>query len=1199
MEGNPKDVPFMMCYSIAAEAQAVLTLESCVGVPAGHPAAPSSMTLSFPARSLLSSALKRSDSPISAAHSSASALNPATISTDTQAWPIMQAITTRQCVIIDDCRELIDGFPLRQWDALPESAIVVPLCQDGSDESVPAVIIIGLNVQRPLDTDYEEWINVLRAHLTSSLTSVRAMEAEKERLIEQERMERAKQAWFQGAAHDLRSPLTLIAGPLDDALSTTLTKQQRHLLVLAQRNVTRIQRLVNSLLDFSRLEAGKLAGRFLPADLGRFVGDLAALFRPAVESRHIRYDVDIEAHSDVVFFDPTLLETVVTNLLSNALKYTEDGEIKVMVSYDRTHASIAVNDTGFGIPAAELEAVTDRYHRATTALSKGTEGTGIGLALAKEIVRLHGGELNIVSRTADEDPAGRHGSTFTARLPLMERQVVVDNMSREVFGTYGKAMAEEAMDDETDVSFGELAHRGEGLLFESEDLLLVVDDNDDMRAYITEIFAPFCTVRGAASAEKALEMATADPPDLILTDLMMRGMNGLDLVAAVRQHPSTRLVPIILHSAATDDELKLQALTMGAEDFLVKPFKPRELLVRVQLHMQLGKRRIDLEARFAQREQEIALLSDYCPSGIIRADSQGRIVYANAAWRRFAGVDDEADPNIWPDLVDAETRARLSAQWEEFVNGDVDHLHSKWRWLSGTTVQATFLRLDRIRPGTLTGLLGCLSDISFQEEQLGEAERRRLEAEESKRQQELLIDFTSHEIRTPVSAILQCSSVVKDNLLSLAQDLRQAGPAGFRPSASTFSELEADVEALESIHHCGLIQERIANDVLSLARIQLDMLTFYDIDLDVRREAQRVISVFKSEALAKNIELGLVIGDSLTACGVSAVKTDHVRVGQVVTNLVSNAMRFTAGSATRRITVAYDVAYVPPADDSCAMPADTQVPATLPPPEGAPMWLYVSVRDTGPGLAPEELDVLFQRFSQGNKMIHSRYGGSGLGLFICKKITDLLQGRIEVQSRVGEGSVFRFFVAVRAPGLHSATLSVQAATPSTQMGATVPQVAHLPGAGGGPASSPAGHNHVYHLLIVEDNDINRTVLKRQIEKAGWTCDVAVDGQQALQRISDVHDGRHRVPSGRNSYDAILMDLEMPVMDGLTAIKHIREAEAAGSQERQLVIALTGNARQQQVDTALQAGMDAVMIKPYKLPVLLETIRNAIAARSGS
>ncbi|WWD18861.1 hypothetical protein CI109_103316 [Kwoniella shandongensis] len=1070
VDRNATDVPFLMCYNVddVSEGKFDLTLQSTTGVPLDHSSAPSQLHINISSersRFALPGHLDHRSSPATSGLSSGGSR--VIYSYDKTSWPIAKALATRQCVVIDDCTDLVKGFPLRQWDSLPESAIVIPICSETSIDTPRAVLIMGLNLLSLLDSPYEEWIHVMRAHLTSSIVSVRAYEAEHTRQTEKDRMERAKTAWFQGAAHDLRSPLTLVAGPLDDVLRTTLSKSQRQALSLAQRNLSRVQRLVTALLDFSRIEAGKLTGRFVPIDLGLFVSDLAALFRPAVERRRIRYDVEIEEHDGMVFVDPTLLETVITNLLSNALKYTEAGRIVVKLSYN-THAEIAIIDSGFGIPSEELASVTDRFHRATSALSRGTEGTGIGLALAKEIIRLHGGDLLIQSQTAEET-GGPHGSIFTAQIPLLERQTLEDGFARTALGSYSKEVVEEAMhwigndsgsepvSSATSDSSIEGYQRADSFLFERDDVLLLVDDNNDLRHYVKQIFAPHCKVIEASNGLEALAKARANTPHLILSDLMMPKMNGQELLEAIRRDSRTCVVPMVLLSAATNDELRVQALLAGAEDFMIKPFKPKELLARVHLHMQMGKKRAHLESLYAQRQREMAVLSEYCPSGILRADATGSLTYANAAWRESAGVSTRDDLNAWRDFVDTETYHRLIDQWDEIVNGDQRETQLVWKWLNGRTVSGTFIRLDLVDRG-MSGVIGCISDITHQEEKLLEAERRRIEAEESKHQQELLVDLTSHEIRTPVSAILQCSSLAKENLVELGKQFRLAGPNGLKPTAKLLEELEEDIEALESIYQCGLVQERIANDVLSLARIQLDMLSIHAVEMDLKMEARKM----------KKIELVLDFGPNVQRTGQVTLMTDHVRLGQVVTNLLSNAIRFTASSLTRRIKVRYDVSSRPPADDTCEAPNDDETVNFSTNPE-IPVWLYISVTDTGPGLGPDEQAALFRRFS---------------------RISELLGGRIEMRSQLGVGSV------------------------------------------------------------------------------------ADNGLIALDKINK----RHRIGQGSTldnarKYDAVLMDLEMPVMDGLTAIRQIRRLELEGALDEQLVIALTGNARQGQIDQAIAAGMD--------------------------
>lgn len=803
LERNTKDVPFAITYSIADDTRGALSmqLESSIGVPDNHPSVPAKMSLQLP--NLRSQSSQRgsnafSSPTLSAISNLTNSSSRVKVSYMTKSWPIATALATRQCVLVDDCSALITGFPLREWDEMPYQAIVIPICSELSTDTPRAVMIMGLNYRCPLDTAYEDWIHVLRAHLVSSLASARASEEEKQRVADIDRMARAKTAYFQSAAHELRTPLTLVAGPIDDMLQTPLTASQNKTLTMAQRNLRRIQRLVNALLDFSRLEAGKLTGHFYPVHLGQFVGDLAALFGPGLERRNVAYSIDIQAREKMVFVDPALLETAVTNLISNAVKYTAAGRVDVRVSYSDS-AFISVTDTGCGIPANEVDTVTDRFNRASNA-TRAVEGTGIGLALTKEIVKLHGGELLISSRTVEET-GGAHGSTFTIVLPLVERETA-ENGSAVAFGAYGRQMVEEvnqwagnASVDVRSEDAGSLngsvdTAKGEGVFFfDKSDVLLLVDDTVELRRYIKSIFAPHCTVVEAANGVEALEYVRHNPVQLILSDLMMPKMSGDELLAEIRSDPTTASIPMVLLSAATDEEVRLSAIVAGAEDFILKPFRPKELLARIHLHMQLGKRRRELERLFMVREHEIRILSDLCPTGIIRTNEDGLITYGNNAWKAHAGMKVDDDPLSWPQYLEPNEGDRLGKEWLEVLEGDARESTLSWTWANGKSALGTFIRLDKIN-SSMAGVLGCIQDTSYQEERIREAEARRLEAEESKRQQDLLVDFTSHEIRTPVSAILQCSSLVRDNLLMLRKGLQRAErmDTGFIPSPETLDD---------------------------------------------------------------------------------------------------------------------------------------------------------------------------------------------------------------------------------------------------------------------------------------------------------------------------------------------------------------------------------------------------------------------------
>jgi signal transduction histidine kinase/CheY-like chemotaxis protein len=819
LDDNPKDAPFAICYSVkprvpgAVDGDIDVKLERTLGVPHNDPSAPETITVNIApkAKNIFGPGTAGFSSPtLSAisAMSSGSGNSRGHLFADGNAWPIQRALASRQCVIVQDCRELIKDYPLREWDELPISAIVVPICSDSSTEIPESVLILGLNVRRPFDEDYDSWIHVIRSHLASSHTSVKAVEAEKRRIEEEVRMEKAKTAWIRGAANDIRGPLALVSGPLDDVLHSDLTPKQKHSLTMAKRNTTRLLRLVDALTDLSRLEAGNVEGRFVPTDIGSFVTDLAELFRPAIEKLGVTLEIDIEPSTRMVYVDPTMFETVVSNLIGNAMKYTESGSITVQVRYT-DFAELSVIDTGVGIPKDELENITAAFHRTTTAVNLGFQSTGLGLSIVREIVHLHDGYLHVSSATLAE--FGEQGSTFTAKIPMKERHSDVSASIAPAFGQYGSALAGEAMrwkrgsgvstgassDTGNESTLGSTSRLSDGLLFESEDVLLLVDNNSDMRDYIRNIFAPFCKVIESTNGEEARALAIEHVPNLILSDIILPKLSGMDLLASIRQESRTAIIPVVVLSAVAGDEARVDALMNGAEDYLTKPFKPKELLARVHLHMQVGKKRRQLEAMYAQRQTEMALLSDFCPSGIMRATSDGVLTYGNEAWRKMAGMGPDDSPDSWPDYVDAENRAHLYHLWPKFLAGNERDTRISWKWLNGRSCSGFFVRLDKVIPG-MTGVLGCLNDTTHEEMRIVEAERRRMEAEESKHQQELLVDLTSHEIRTPVSAILQCSSLVKENLVALLEQLKLSKNFGFKPTKELLSDMAEDIEALES-----------------------------------------------------------------------------------------------------------------------------------------------------------------------------------------------------------------------------------------------------------------------------------------------------------------------------------------------------------------------------------------------------------------
>lgn len=354
----------------------------------------------------------------------------------------------------------------------------------------------------------------------------------------------------------------------------------------------------------------------------------------------------------------------------------------------------------------------------------------------------------------------------------------------------------------------------------------------------------------------------------------------------------------------------------------------------------------------------------------------------------------------------------------------------------------------------------------------------------------------------------------------------------------------------------------------------------YDVDTDIRKEAAKILSVFQNEARMTRTTLEVEYADSFDELGLQNIMTDRVRLGQVITNLISNAVRFTSNSrkcssraslrtkltrpAVRHVTLSLDIGLYPPVDESCLKPPDLFSPAedrrNLTP--DSPIYCYFSVKDTGPGMTPDELELLFQRFSQASAKVHTVFGGSGLGLFVCRKIVERMGGRIEVVSDYGVGTVFRFYIEAHPVLPEIEELIV---TPSLVEDGELPQSSPLSPPLPVSPQPPTKRNslkdrslepkpqYTPRVLVVEDNLINRKLLVRQLKHVGITVDSVVNGLEGLETVAKAMavDGPS---SGR--YDAVLMDLEMPVMGGLMATRRIRELEEQGVLVPSHVIALS-------------------------------------------
>jgi signal transduction histidine kinase len=523
----------------------------------------------------------------------------------TFAWPMARVMRTCEDEIVE---ALVDKFDVRatiKSRTPPRRGIVLPLRQAGEHEAA-GVFIVGLSPRLAHDDAYLSFLHLVANQVGAAIDGARSYQRTRERAEKLAELDRAKSVFYSNISHEFRTPLTLVLAPLEDLLGERhgpLAGAQRETLETMRRNAVRLQRLVNGLLDFSRIEAGHMEPALEPTDLVDLTRELVSAFELAIRQAGLKVVVDLAPLPQPVYVDREMWEKVVGNLLSNALKYTEKGKIVVSLRPLDGRVQLTVRDTGIGIASADLPHIFERFYRAGGGLGRSLEGAGIGLALVDELVRLHGGTCS-ASSTPDE------GTTITVELPFgspakaagleavaparQPRLLAALPWVEEARGWIAdRAVATRAAEaaataqptkgaPATDAATAEAATRAR---------ILIAEDNPDMRRYLTELLAPHYDIESVSDGQSALAAARARPPDLLLSDVLMPGLDGFGLLRRLRDDPQTRTVPVVMLSAQAGEEAMLEGLGEGADDYLSKPFSARDLLARVRTHLLLARMR--------------------------------------------------------------------------------------------------------------------------------------------------------------------------------------------------------------------------------------------------------------------------------------------------------------------------------------------------------------------------------------------------------------------------------------------------------------------------------------------------------------------------------------------------------------------------------------------------------------------------------
>jgi PAS domain S-box-containing protein len=706
LEDNQKDLPFTLTYLFESD-ETHLRLACATGINSGHTAAPERIDLN------------------------ASVLP----------WPVRDLAGRKSSVVVDDLGGRFGDLPRGAWDKSPERALLVPITRQGQ-ESPAGVMVAALNPFRPLDTGYSGFIDLLAGQIAAGIAGARAYQEERKRAEALAEIDRAKTTFFSNISHEFRTPLTLMLGPTEDALAGPHKALHGADLETVHRNELRLLKLVNTLLDFSRLEAGRVKASYRPTDLSAYTVELASVFRSVVEKAGLTYIVESSPLPQQVYVDQEMWEKIVLNLISNALKSTFDGSIAVRLAHRGDRVELAVRDTGTGIAENEIPHLFERFRRIENARRRTHEGSGIGLALVHELVNMHGGTIAVQSQLGKS-------STFTVTLPYGHKHLpdaqIVSGSPSGVRGTAREVFVQEALswlpsqghDGNSLVQYSDLTD-----LESTSDLarppsdkkatVLLVDDNRDMLEYVERLLSSRFHVITAQNGLLALQKAHDGKPDLVLSDVMMPEMDGYELLAALRQDPATSSVPVVLLSARAGEESRIEGMQSGADDYLVKPFTARELLARVDAHINIARFRRQTMEREAHLEHELhdarkraAEALDHINDIFITLDPDWKYTYMNAAAFKLLGVSagDILGQSIWerfPSLLGTELETQYRRCMELRVPAEFEHV---------SPITGRFFRI-RVFPAPDGGIVLSATDIT---------DRRRTEQQLRLKQEHLLL----------------------------------------------------------------------------------------------------------------------------------------------------------------------------------------------------------------------------------------------------------------------------------------------------------------------------------------------------------------------------------------------------------------------------------------------------------------------------
>ncbi len=977
-------------------------------------------------------------------------------------WPVGPALASGRPVMIEDISSSFDTpLPECSFGAAPKEAVLVLLAKQGQKQPA-GFMIAAINPFCRFDGAYAGFVDLLAGQIAASLDNARAYEEERRRAEALAEIDRAKTAFFSNVSHEFRTPLTLMLGPLEDLLGNTnsLAPTERGQLKIVHRNSLRLLKLVNSLLDFSRIESGRAVANFQPVDLAALTRDLASNFRSACDQAGLRLVIDCPPLAREAFIDRDMWEKIVLNLLSNAFKFTFEGEIRVVLRSDGQEALLTVSDTGTGVAKSEIPRLFERFHRIDGARGRSHEGSGIGLALVQELVKMHGGHIAV------ESEEGK-GTAFTISIPLGNAHPAsVPSSGTPAASPTARATAfvEEALrwlptlaDREEFASDADFAEIASGSSEVRRPKILLADDNADMRAYVTRLLSVRHDVEDVADGQEALKAALERRPDLILTDIMMPRLDGFGLIKAIRDNESLRELPIIVLSARAGEDASIEGLAAGADDYLIKPFSARELMARVAAALTLARLRGETNEVIRETSERLQAALAASGTGTFRwTFSDNRLIWDDELYRLF---DIEAGQNLTFEkfiaLLHPEDRAAVQKRCERCVSEGADFemeyrvilKDGRERWLLDKGV--TFKDASG-RPQYMTGACVDISERKRAElalrglnetleervaERTAELDAAHRQILEEIREREAI----SEQLRQAqkMEAIGKLTGGVAHDFNNLLQVISGNLQLLTRDCAGNERAERRIQNALTGVSRGS----KLASQLLAFGRRQ----PLEPKVVNLGRYLRGLDELLR-RALGEEIELETIAGGGLwNAC------VDVAQLENAILNLAINARDAMKGFG--KLTIEAGNASL---DDHYAARHLDMTPG---------QYVMIAVSDTGSGIAPDILDHVFEPFFT----TKPEGEGTGLGLSMVYGFVKQSGGHAKIYSEPGQGTTVRLYL------------------PRTRQGEDIVIPTEAGPIAGGTET----------ILVVEDDESVRSIVVDMLSDLGYRVLKAKDAQSAL------------------------------------------------------------------------------------------------------